>query len=414
MTQRSTFVIVGGGLAGAKAAETLRTEGFDGRVVLIGAEADRPYERPPLSKDYLRGEADREKAYVHDASFYEDNAIELLTDREVVALDDAAHTLSLDDGEPLAYSRVLLATGSRPRPLDVPGADLDGIHYLRTLPDADRLRSAIAGASHVVVVGAGWIGSEVAASARQLGADVTIVEPASVPLERVLGPQVGSIYRALHADHGVRFLTRTGVEAFEGDGTVGRVRISDGSTLDADAVVVGIGVSPRIELAAGTGVETGDGIVTDTTLRTSSPDVFAAGDVAAAFHPLYSEYVRVEHWANALNQGPAAARSMLGHDVLYDRVPYFYSDQYDLGMEYSGRGHGSDEVVFRGDPEQREFIAFWVRNGRVMAGMNANIWDVAEPIQALVRSAAKVDLRQLADPDVPLESLGDLRPSGLI
>ena len=407
MTKNSTFAIVGAGLAGARAAATLREEGFDGRVVLIGTEAERPYERPPLSKGYLRGEDEREKAYVHDEAFYADAGIELLTGRTVLGLDPAAHMLLLDGFEQMPYHRLLLATGSRPRRLAVPGGDLRGVHYLRTFADADALRAALRGAHRVAVVGAGWIGSEVAASARQIGVDVTIVEPGAVPLEQVLGTEVGMIYRALHADNGVRVLTGTGVAAFEGGGGghVVRVHTTGGHALDADLVVVGIGAEPRVELAFDAGIETANGIVADADLRTSAPDVFAAGDVAAAFHPLYGEGVRVEHWANALDQGPAAARSMLGAAMSYDRVPYFYSDQFDLGMEYSGRGRASDEVVFRGDPESREFIAFWVRGGRVVAGMNANVWDVTAPIQALIKSGVQVDRVRLADPDVALEAL---------
>jgi 3-phenylpropionate/trans-cinnamate dioxygenase ferredoxin reductase subunit len=405
MSTHTTFAIVGAGLAGAKAAETLRAEGFDGRVVLIGDEPERPYERPPLSKDYLRGEAERSKAHVHDEAFYADNDIELMTDRRVVMLDDAAHMLVLEGDERIAYDRVLLATGSRARRLEAPGAELAGIHYLRTFAHSDALRDALAGAPRVVVVGAGWIGSEVAASARQLGSEVTIIEPATVPLERVLGPHVGRIYQGLHADNGVRVLTGTGVDGFEGEGSVSAVRTSDGKRLETDLVVVGIGAAPRVELAVDAGIDASGGVLVDASLRTSAPDVYAAGDIANAFHPLYGGPVRVEHWANALNQGQAAARSMLGQAVSYDRVPYFYSDQYDLGMEYSGLGRASDEVVFRGDPEAREFIAFWMRNGRVVAGMNANVWDVTEPIQGLIRSGERVDPRRLADPDVPLESL---------
>jgi 3-phenylpropionate/trans-cinnamate dioxygenase ferredoxin reductase subunit len=409
MSNPSTFVIVGAGLAGAKAAETLRDEGFDGRIVLIGDETEQPYERPPLSKDYLRGEAPREKAHVHDAGFYEANAIELLPGRTVLGLDDAGHRLLLDGDETLAYDRVLLATGAAPRRLDVPGSELAGIHYLRTLADADALRAALEHAGHLVVVGAGWIGSEVAASARQLGLDVTVIEPASVPLERALGPEVGRIYRELHTANGVRFLAGTGLERFEGSGSVAAVRTSDGHSVEADAVVVGIGAVPRVELASDAGIAAGNGILVGADLRTSSPDVFAAGDAAGAEHPLFEERVRVEHWANALNQGPAAARSMLGHEVRYDRLPYFFSDQYDLGMEYSGLAVAWDEVVFRGNPAEREFVAFWLRENRVLAGMNANVWDVTAQIQSLIRSGAQIDPAQLADPDVPLASLAQAR-----
>ena len=386
MSKDSTFVIVGAGLAGAKAAETLRSEGFDGRVVVIGDEAERPYERPPLSKDYLRGEAAREKAYVHDESFYADNAIELLTGRRAVAIDDAQHAVLLDDDQVLAYRRLLLATGSEPRRLDSPGSDLDGIHYLRTFDDADSLRGTLGDAQHLVVVGAGWIGSEVAASARQLGVEVTMVEPASVPLERVLGAEVGRIYLELHRAKGVEVLTGTGVERFEGNGSVSTVRTSDGRSIDADAVVVGIGAAPRVELAQAAGIAVDRGVLVDAALRTSSPDVFAAGDIANALHPFYGGRIRVEHWANALNQGEAAARSMLGQAVEYDRLPYFYSDQYDVGMEYTGYATDWDEVVFEGDVARREFIAFWRKDGRVVAGMNVNVWDVTDRIKQLIRS----------------------------
>jgi 3-phenylpropionate/trans-cinnamate dioxygenase ferredoxin reductase subunit len=409
MSKDSTFAIVGAGLAGAKAAETLRSEGFEGRVVLIGAEPERPYERPPLSKGYLRDQSEREKAYVHEESFYADNAIELMSGRTVIGVDDAAHALLFDDDQVLRYSRLLLATGSEPRRLDVPGSDLEGIHYLRTFADADGLRDTLLGAGHVVVVGAGWIGSEVAASARQLGVEVTVIEPSSVPLERVLGPEVGRIYLDLHTENGVRFLTETGVERFEGDGSVAAVRTSDGHSIEADAVVVGIGAQPRIGLATDAGIAVDGGVLVGADLRTSSPDVFAAGDIANAQHPRYAERVRVEHWANALNQGQAAARSMLGQAGQYDRLPYFYSDQYDLGMEYSGLAEAWDEVVFRGDPHGRAFIAFWLRDNRVLAGMAANVWDVTDAIQQLIRSGTPVDAKLLADPDVPLDALTEAR-----
>ena len=255
----------------------------------------------------------------------------------------------------------------------------------------------------MVVVGAGWIGAEVAASARQRGLDVTVIEPASVPLERVLGKALGAFYRDVHEGHGVRMLMGTGVEAFEGDGAVERVRTSDGRVVDCDFVVVGVGVQPRTALAAEAGLAISNGVLVDALLRASAPGVFAAGDVANAQHRFYGEPIRVEHWANALNQAPAAARSMLGRSAIYNRLPYFFSDQYDVGMEYSGHASDWDRVVFRGDPASREFIAFWLREGRVLAGMNVNVWDVAEPIQALI--GHPVDERRLADPDVALEEV---------
>jgi 3-phenylpropionate/trans-cinnamate dioxygenase ferredoxin reductase subunit len=331
-----TFVIVGASLAGAKAAETLRAEGFEGRVVLIGDEARRPYERPPLSKEYLRGEKDFNAAAVHPAGFYDEHDIELRTSSLVTAIDPTGRSVTLSSGEQIAYDRLLLATGATPRRLSVPGADLEGVHYLRSVEDADQLRQAIGPSVQVVVIGAGWIGAEVAASARQVGAGVAMVELAAVPLERVLGPEVGAVYRDLHRNHGVDLHFGVGVEAIVGSQTVEAVRLSDGTVLAATAVVVGVGVTPRVELAEAAGLTVNNGVVVDDYLQASAPGIFAAGDVANAFHPRYGTRIRLEHWSAALNQGPAAARAMLGQEVSYDRIPYFFSDQYDLGMEYRG------------------------------------------------------------------------------
>jgi 3-phenylpropionate/trans-cinnamate dioxygenase ferredoxin reductase subunit len=400
----STFVIVGAGMAGGKAAETLREEGFDGRIVLLGAEPDRPYERPPLSKDYLRGEAERQTIYLQeDAGWYAEHDVELRPSTVVASLDVAESAVVLADGERVGYDRLLLATGAEPKRLPVPGADLSGVHVLRTVEDSDTLRAVLDAGGRLVVVGAGWIGCEVAASARQRGMEVTLIESLSVPLERVLGPELGAFYRDVHLDHGVELRLGDGVEAFEGADRVERVRTSEGASIECDAVVVGIGVAPRTELADGV-LEVDDGILVDARLRASVDGVFAAGDVANHDHPLLGR-LRVEHWANALEQGPAAARAMLGQDVAYDRVPYFFSDQYDVGMEYAGHSRPGDEVVFRGDPATREFIAFWLRDGRVVAGMNVNVWDVNEHIQALVREGASVEVGRLVDSDVGLDEV---------
>jgi 3-phenylpropionate/trans-cinnamate dioxygenase ferredoxin reductase subunit len=399
-----TFVIVGAGLAGAKASETLREEGFEGRIVLIGAEAERPYERPPLSKDYLRGESES-KPYVHDEGFYADNQIDLRASARVNSIEPSAAEVVLEGGERIGYERLLLATGAEPRRVNIPGADLDGVLYLRTIADSEAIRDRIEAGGRLVTIGAGWIGAEVAASARQRGCEVTVIERGSLPLERVLGPELGAIYQRIHTDHGVNVLTETALEALEGKGRVDVVRTADGKLIDADFVVVGVGVTPRTELAAAAGVEVDNGVVVDDRLQTSAPNVFAAGDLANADHPLFGRRIRVEHWANALNQGPAAARNMLGADQPYDAVPYFFSDQYDVGMEYAGYATDWDEVVFRGDPEEREFIAFWLKDGRVLAGMNVNVWEVTDHIQALVRSKGRIDFHRLADPDVPLDEL---------
>src|SRR5919107_6222964 len=270
MTSDQTYVIVGAGLAGAKAAETLREEGFAGRVVLVGAEPERPYERPPLSKDYLRGEVGREKVYVHDEGVYAERDIELRLGRTAVQLDTSAGELELDDGERLRYDRLLLATGSGPRRLAIPGGDLDGVMYLRSVQDSDALRERLDRGGAVVVVGAGWIGAEVAASARQRGLDVTVIEPASVPLERVLGAELGALYRDIHTDHGVQMLMGSGVEAFEGNGAVERVLTSDGRRLECDFAVVGVGVEPRTELAASGGLTLSNGVLVDEHLRASA------------------------------------------------------------------------------------------------------------------------------------------------
>jgi 3-phenylpropionate/trans-cinnamate dioxygenase ferredoxin reductase subunit len=405
MTSDQTHIIVGASLAGAKTAETLRTEGFDGRVVLVGAEDERPYERPPLSKDYLRGEVGREKVYVHDESFYSEHDIDLRLGTAAVRLNTSSREVTLDDGDVLRYDRLLLATGSEPRRLAIPGAELDGVLYLRSVHDSDLLHGRLDRGGAVVVVGAGWIGAEVAASARQRGLEVTVVEPASVPLERVMGAEVGAIYRDIHTDHGVEMLMGTGVDAFEGDAAVERVRTGDGRAIECDFVVVGVGVQPRVQLGATAGLEVDNGIVVDEHLETSVPGVFAAGDVANAHHPFYGERIRVEHWANALHQGPAAARNMLGLAEPFERLPYFFSDQYDVGMEYSGFARDWDRVVFRGDPGSLEFIAFWISDERVVAGMNVNVWDVNDSIRRLVSERVRVDERRLADPGVPIDEL---------
>jgi 3-phenylpropionate/trans-cinnamate dioxygenase ferredoxin reductase component len=402
---KETFVIVGASLAGAKAAQELRDRGFDGEILLIGAEHERPYERPPLSKDYLRGESHRDKAYVHELAFYAEHEIELITGRAVTGLDVGGRRVVLDDGRSLSFDKLLLTTGAQPRRIPVPGAELEGIFYLRTLADAEALRDRIEQGGRLAVVGAGWIGSEVAASARKKGADVTLIDPLALPNERIFGPEIGSFFRDVHTQHGVELALGDGVEGFEGNGGVSAVRTSSGRTIECDFAVVGIGVAPRVELARDAGVELDNGILVDETLRTSAPDIYAAGDVANAWHPFYGRRIRVEHWANALNQGPAAARAMLGEMVSYDRIPYFFSDQYDVGMEYSGFATEWDEVVLRGDRDSGAFVAFWLKDDRVIAGMNVNVWDVNRNVQALIRSRQPVDVDALRDAATPLDAL---------
>ncbi len=408
MNQNGSYVIVGASLAGAKAAEALRTEGFDGPVILIGDETERPYERPPLSKGYLLGSADRDSIYVHSPEWYGDHNVDLLLGTSVTAVDPAAHEVVLADGSRVGYAKLLLTTGSSPRHLPVPGGDLPGVLYLRRVADSEQLRSTFQTASRIAVIGAGWIGLEATSAARAAGVEVTVLEAADLPLLRVLGPEVAQVFAGLHREHGVDL--RFGVKVAEitaSDGRASGVLLGDGTHVPAEAVIVGVGITPNTQLAEAAGLQVSNGIVVDSQLRSSDPDIFAAGDVASAFHPVLGSHIRVEHWANALNQPQAAARAMLGQDVAYDRVPYFFTDQYDLGMEYSGyvEPGGYDQVVFRGDVGQREFIAFWLRGGRVLAGMNVNIWDVNDALQDLVRAARPADPGRLANPEVPLQEV---------
>ena len=405
MTTPQTFVIAGASLAGAKAAETLRSEGFDGRVVLIGEETVRPYERPPLSKAYLRGEVDFASAAVHSEDFYQDHDIELLTSTTVSSIDPQKRRVEMDPGGSLAYDQLLLTTGATPRRVTIPGAQLAGIHYLRSLSSCDTLRDALARATRVVVVGAGWIGSEVAASARQLGKEVALIEAGQVPLERVLGAEVGTLFRDLHAENGVDLHMGVGVEAFRGSTEAEEVVLADGAAVAGDLFVVGVGVSPRTDLAEAAGLSLDNGVVVDQRLATDTPGIWAAGDVANVYHPVFDARIRLEHWSAALNQGPVAAKNMLGSNVDYTKVPYFFSDQYDLGMEYNGFAPQWDQVVYRGDPASREVIVFWLDAGVPVAGMNINVWDVAEPIADLVGARRPVDPAHLADPDVDLAGL---------
>ncbi len=395
------YVIVGASLAGAKAAETLREEGFDGDIVLIGAEPERPYERPPLSKGYLLGNDARDSVFVHEAGWYDEHDVQLRLGTTVTAIDRAAHQLRLADGGTVDYAKLLITTGASPRRLPVPGADGEGVLYLRTLGDSETLGAAFRGGGQVVIAGAGWIGLETAAAARHFGCDVTVVEPEPCPLYRAVGPEIGGVFEALHRSHGVTFRFGEGVSELRGAHTV---VTSAGEELAADTVLIAIGAVPNTGLAADAGLRVDNGIAVDETLRSSDPDIFAAGDVANAFNSLLGRSIRVEHWGNALAGGPVAARAMLGKQATYDWVPYFFSDQYDLGMEAAGLPEPGryDQVVVRGDKDALEFIAFWLSDGAVVAGMNVNVWDVNDDIQALIRSGARLDVGRLTDPGVPL------------
>jgi 3-phenylpropionate/trans-cinnamate dioxygenase ferredoxin reductase component len=385
-----TLVVVGAGFAGAKAVETLREEGFGGRVVLVGDEPDRPYERPPLSKDYLRGEAERETIYVHAEDWYAARDVELRLGAGVTALDVGARSVELAGGERIAYDGLLLATGAEPKRLPIPGADLEGVLYLRSVADSDALRARLERGGSVVVVGGGWIGCEVAASARGLGAEVTLIEQAAAPLERVMGRRLGDFFADLHRGHGVDLRLGAGVAAIE-DGGRG-VRLSDGERIGCDAVLLAVGVAPATALAEAAGLDVDNGVVTSELLETSAAGVYAAGDVASALHPVYGRHVRVEHWDNAKAQGAAAGRSMLGTGEPYAKLPYFFTDQYDLGMEYVGLHGPEDELVLRGSLEEQRFQAFWTAaDGTVTAGMHVNDWDAIGPIREIVGRREAID-----------------------
>jgi 3-phenylpropionate/trans-cinnamate dioxygenase ferredoxin reductase subunit len=405
----SGFVIVGASLAGAKAAEALREQGFEAAVTLLGTEAQPPYERPALSKGYLAGSTEREKVFVHEAGWYDEHDIDLRLGTSATSIDPAGHRVWLDDGSSLEYAKLLIATGSSPRSLPLPGADAAGVLELRTLGDSDTLATTIAAAKRLVVIGAGWIGLEVTAAARAAGVEVTVVESAELPLLRVLGPELAEVFAGLHREHGVDFRFGASVaEITTTDGRATGVRLADGTVIAGDAVLVAVGAAPNVGLAEAAGLTVDNGILVDAGLQTSDPDIFAAGDVANALHPHYGKHIRVEHWANALKQPAVAAASMLGRAGSYTDLPYFYTDQYDLGMEYVGyvEPDGYDQVVFRGDVAGREFIAFWLSSERhVLAGMNVNVWDVTDPIKALISSNRAVSVEALTDPKVPLEEI---------
>ena len=401
------FVIVGAGLAAAKAVEALRDSGYDGQVIVYGEEQHLPYERPPLSKDYLLGNAEIDTAFVHSPEWYDEHHVDLRLGTAVTDIDLGAHQVAAGSGTQ-AYDKLLIATGSSPRRL--PMADDSGapVTYLRTMEDSKRIKSSFAPDGRIAIIGGGWIGLEVASAARNAGTEVTVLETLDLPLLRVLGPEVAAVFADLHRAHGVDLRLGIEVSAIEKSGERSVVRLGDGSTVEADLVVVGIGVTPNTALAEAAGLKIDNGIVVDGHLRSSDPDVFAAGDVASAQHPVLGRPIRVEHWDTAIEQGGVAARNMLGQDVAYDRLPYFFTDQYDLGMEYVGSigPDGYDEVVLRGDTtDSRVFSAFWIHDGKVLAGMHANDWDAIDPIRAIVGSSA--DPARLRDESVSLAEIAE-------
>lgn len=402
------IAIIGGGLAGAEGATQLREAGYDGRITIVSDELELPYIRPPLSKDYLMGKADRDSVFVHPDSWYRDHNVEVILGNAAQRLDVDEQRVHLADGGHLDYDALLLATGSSPRQLPVPGSALSGVHTLRRLDDSEHLKAQFAQDQRIVVIGAGWIGLEIASAAHEAGRAVTMLETAELPLVRVLGPELGQYFANLHRAHGVDLRSGVVVEQLIGEhGRVTTVQLADGTQIPADVVIVGIGITPNVELAQQAGLDVDNGIVVDAHLRSSASDIFAAGDVANAFHPLLQKQLRVEHWANARYQPAVAAQSMLGRPAVYDRLPFFYSDQYEIGLEYVGyAGPGDyDAVRVRGDMDDHRFIAFWTSGQRVLAGMHVNMWGSTDAIEALIRSRRDVDLARLEDPSIPLDDV---------
>jgi 3-phenylpropionate/trans-cinnamate dioxygenase ferredoxin reductase component len=403
-----TFVIVGAGVAGGGAAAALREEGFDGRVVLIGAEQQPPYERPPLSKEYLRGESSFERALFQPPDFYDENGVETRFGVRATRVDAAEKVVELDGGERVAYDRLLVATGGRNRRFRIPGMDLEGIYSLRTVADSDRIRAEISPGRRAVVVGMGFIGSEVAASLRQSGVDVVVVDRNEVPLRRVLGEEVGRVIEGIHRDHGTSMIFEDTVAAFEGVGRVERATTARGRRIECDFVVVGLGVEPVTDFLADTGAEIDNGVVVDEYLRTGVEGIYAAGDVANHYHPVFGRRIRVEHWQNALKQGPVAARNMLDKDKPYDEVPWFWSDQYEHNLQYAGFHTEWDELVVRGSMEERNFVAFYRKERRVLAAVALNRGRDLRRSMPLIKAREPIDAARLCDLDVDLRALASV------
>jgi 3-phenylpropionate/trans-cinnamate dioxygenase ferredoxin reductase subunit len=402
-----TYVVVGASLAGARAVETLRAEGFDGRVVLVGAENHLPYDRPPLSKEVILGHKQPGETLIHPAEFYSDNDIELLLGARATRIDTHGSRVELDRGRSIAADKVLLCTGTTPRRPDVPGLDLDGVHFLRTVDDSAAIRDKLRAGGSVVIVGGGLIGIELAASALVLGNDVTVLERDAGLLRRVLGARIGDRLSRLHSENGIRIRTNAEVARIEGDHHVRRVHTMDGFVVDADVVVVGIGVVPAIELARDSGIDLDNGIIVDEFCETSVPNVYAAGDIANHLNEVAGERIRLEHWQNAQNQGIAAARSMVGHREPYRDVPWFWSDQGETNIQVAGRPRASDDLVWRGDPESMEFSVFHLRDGVLVGAVGVNRRRDVRMAMSLIDKQVRPERALLADPAVDLRKIGD-------
>jgi 3-phenylpropionate/trans-cinnamate dioxygenase ferredoxin reductase subunit len=401
----STHVIVGASLAGATAASTLREEGARGRIILIGAEAELPYERPPLSKAYLRGETRVEHAPLRPAAFYADNDIETVLGTRVAKVDSDAKALEVEDGSRIPFDTLLIATGVRNRHIEIPGADLKGIYSLRTVQDAALIRAEIAPGRRAVVVGMGFIGSEVAASLRHAGVEVVAIDPAKTPLFRVLGEAVGQRIAALHQGHGVRTIFEETVKVFEGTQRVSAVLTAQGTRIGCDFAVVGIGVDPVVDFLDGSGVRVENGVVVDEFCKTNVDGIYAAGDVANHYHPVFDRRMRVEHWHNAIKQGAVAARNMLGQNTRYDEVHWFWSDQYDVNLQYAGYHTSAEQTIVRGSLDSDSFLVCYVNGGRIDAALAFSRAKDLRRVMPLIKSRRIVELDRLGDETIDIRSL---------
>lgn len=405
MTQNQSYVIVGAGIAGNAAAETLRKQGFDGAVHLVGAEPHRPYDRPPLSKEFLSGDKEQEKLYFKPEEFYDEQSIELHLDTGAASLDLAGKTVALANGEALHFDKLLLATGSRVRTLRIPGYNLESIHYLRTIEDSRAIAQSMNGASRVVIVGAGFIGSEVAAVCKTAGLEVTILEIQPQPMAHILGEEMGAIYANLHTSRGIDLRLSEGISEIRGSSRAEQVVTDQGNVIDCDFVVIGVGISPDTTLAASADLDIDRGILINELCQTSHPDIYAAGDVANWFHPGLGHRLRVEHWDNALNQGVAAAKSMLGYPEPYSPTLYFWSDQYDLNIQYLGHATQWDEIVVRGNPSDEKFTAFYLKDGSVHGALVVNNFRDIRPTRTLIGQKTRVSAASLSDESTNLKQL---------
>ena len=405
MANIASYVIVGAGIAGNAAAETLRKQGFEGEVHLVGAEPHRPYDRPPLSKEFLSGSKEQDKLFFKPEDFYAEHSIQLHLGTEATALDPTSKTLTLVDGASLRFDKLLLATGSRVRTLPIPGSELEGIHYLRTIDDSQAIAQSMNSASRVVIVGAGFIGSEVAAVCKTAGLEVTVLEIQPQPMAHILGEEMGAIYANLHTSRGIDLRLQEGISGIRGSSRAEQVITDQGNAIDCDFVVIGVGIAPDTALAESAGLEVDRGILVDEHCQTSHPDIYAAGDVANWFHPGLGHRLRVEHWDNALNQGAAAAKSMLGAAEPYSPTLYFWSDQYDLNIQYLGHATEWDEIAIRGNPGEEKFTAFYLKDGSVHGALVVNNFRDIRPTRTLIDQKTSITAASLSDESTNLKQL---------